>query len=806
MKPTIRTALLWSFLLVGFVPTVLFGFATYERTVSREFADVSDRHLLLAQNLASALERYDRELQSAIDYVVASINRPDGAVGKYDILQALHIEQVAFIDLATARPRMVVLVDTEKPAMTFTMERVKQLNAAATGGATRYTPVERRRQFGNVIHAVTNRGGELVVATIRTGYFAELQSEVQFGDKGHAAIVDQIGNIIAHPDPAWVKEARNIASVSAVTRLMRGETGIETFYSPAVEADMIAGIATVRNTGWGVMVPQPVSEVYAKAREILQPAMLVLLLCLMAAIYLALQAIRRIALPMEAFADAMRRNQQMGLAQAVTPEIAENGFAELTQVIEAYNSVAEIVHRSKSEMEERAHQDSVTGIGNREYFEAGSTKHLARAALKNQKAVLMFVDLDHFKEINDSRGHAVGDAVLRDFARQLFPAVKRFLDSRFRGTTGAFPIIGRIGGDEFAMLIPVTDAVDDFRAFCADLRAALPGIIHVDGVEIPCTTSVGGAIYPTHGEDLESLMRRADVALYQAKAQGRNCFELYGVKSVLGGKTEIRAAVSEAIDRNELTLEYQPKYCLSKKEVTAVEALIRWRHPVHGLVQPGAFLPAIQNTSLMIKLGEWVIERAVTDIGGMDAQGVQLRVAVNIGAEHFNKETFFERTYEVCNRHQFDPRRLQIEITEDVIDSSGELFERNAKRLQNAGVRIAVDDFGRGYSNLSRLASLNVDVIKLDRSMIWDAEKDVRCNVVMKSAVDMAHALGAAVVVEGVETMAHVRLAAEAGADALQGFYFSPSLDSRALLDWIRRRDQVEPLLRIAPVQKKVTV
>lgn len=267
--------------------------------------------------------------------------------------------------------------------------------------------------------------------------------------------------------------------------------------------------------------------------------------------------------------------------------------------------------------------------------------------------MLIFIDLDGFKEINDIRGHGAGDAVLKVFAQNLYPGTKQFMDQEFRGVAGAHPIIGRIGGDEFAILLPIPDHASnnkDVADLCERLRQSLPKSVIVDGVDIPCEISAGGAVYPNQGESIEDFIRRADLALYITKAAGKDRFKLYSKANALGGKSEILSAVMHAIEENEMVLEYQPKYCLNNQKITGVEALVRWNHPSHGKIAPNLFLPAIKQTQVMAKLGEWVVGRAMQDIADLDRLGHRLSVAVNIGAEHFSAPGFVPNLVGQVNR------------------------------------------------------------------------------------------------------------------------------------------------------------
>ncbi|NRB29324.1 MAG: EAL domain-containing protein [Rhizobiaceae bacterium] len=786
----IRTAFIIALLAIGLVPLSVFAWYSYERTVATEFEDVKDRHLLLAHNLSSTLSRYERDVRAAVRSVATSLFSSTDYPGSKELLHALDIQNISLIDSESGRISNSLSVRTNQPSLNITPGLLAEAKKHANRNQLHFMPVQ-RTEHGNVIYITGWFQDQLLLARLGTDYFVKIGRQISFGIKGHAAIVDQEGNVLAHPLPIWIATAKNISKVSAVQRMMKGETGIEQFYSPALKGDMIAGLTSVEGPGWGVMIPQPVEELYTKAFENLKPIFVGLILSFFATLLLVRTSISWLARPLENLTVDLKKQALEGKPAAVPPDRTQTNIHEVRSIIDSYNDLAMIVQNSANELAERAFQDTVTDIGNRRYFTKRGTTQINRRTPLGKRGVLIFTDLDGFKEINDVRGHAIGDAVLQAFAKNLYPATKQFMDREFRGVAGAHPIIGRIGGDEFAILLPIPDHVTDevdVIDLCERLRQALPKSVDLDGITIPCELSAGGAAYPDQGDQIEDLIRRADVALYRAKLSGKNRFELYSQQNALGGKSEILSAVMQAIENDELVLEYQPKFCVTSQMVTGVEALLRWNHPKLGRVPPNLFLPAVQQTNVMVKLGEWVIERATRDISALDASGHTLNVAINIGAEHFSETNFVSDLVERCKKAGFDSNRLQIEVTEDVMDTSKDLFARTVKEIQEHGFSIAIDDFGKGFSNLSRLASVPVDVIKLDRSLVNEAVSDERVHVITEAAIDMSHALGSKVVVEGVETLEEVNMAEQAGADALQGFYFSKSLPLDELTAWLDER------------------
>lgn len=783
----IRTMLILVLLFAGIIPVTGFTWFTYKQSLAQEFTDVNDRHLLLAKNLSAALSRYEKDVRATVQSIANSLESTGTAGSAQGLLRTLNIRSVSLIDESTGLTKAVISTEADPSSETVSLELLEQARSVDTDGQLQFSSVIPSKGSSNTMHVLGQRNNTLIVANLSTQYFVTLGSQVAFGEKGHAAIVDHEGNVLAHPLPSWISSAKNIAKISSVQRMLNGETGVEQFYSPALKGDMIAGLTAVTGPGWGVMIPQPVSELHARAFNNIIPLLLGLAAVIILSLVLFLLSLRWLARPLENINEELSHQLSKGMPSQVPPSKALTRIFELTNIVAAYNTLAITVGKTTQELSDKALQDPVTGIGNRAYFTERGQQQIDQRTALSKKGVLILIDLDGFKEINDTRGHAVGDSFLNSYAQDLYASTKRFMDREFRGVPGAHPIIGRIGGDEFAILLPIPHNLDDLDKIGAQLLLELPSILEMDGITIPCRVSAGGSTYPQHGTTIDALLRRADIAMYRSKANGKNQFTLYDKKSALGNKSEILSAVSLAIERDELVLEYQPKFCLKNNAITGVEALLRWNHPRIGRIYPDTFLHAIQQTYVMVQLGEWVTERAIKDIGQLDAMGHYLNVAINIGVEHFSHRSFVKRLQDACLNQNFSPTRLQLEITEDVMDPSQDSFPKTVSALQKDGFTVAIDDFGKGFSNLSRMAIIPADVIKLDRSLVSEAVSNPRIHTVMKSAVDMAHALGAGVVVEGVETLEEVKMALEAGADALQGYYFSKALPVDMLSVWLHK-------------------
>ncbi|MEL6946725.1 MAG: GGDEF domain-containing phosphodiesterase, partial [Pseudomonadota bacterium] len=282
------------------------------------------------------------------------------------------------------------------------------------------------------------------------------------------------------------------------------------------------------------------------------------------------------------------------------------------------------------------------------------------------------------------------------------------------------------------------------------------------------------------------LMRLADIAMYHAKKRGKGRYQIFDETIGNLSVSELRAAVEAAIDKDELTLEYQPKVCCRTRMIRSVEALVRWDHPEHGRIAPNEWIPAIVNSPVMLALGEWVADRAMKDQMRWERNCIRLNVAINVGAEHFSHPNFVARMCEIAKDNGFDPGNMELEITENTAFANEQRTDTVIESLHRAGFQIAIDDFGTGYSNMARLARLPVDSLKVDRSVINNALTDQRVAHLLRCVIAMARALGCKTVAEGIESQEHIDMAEAQGVHILQGFYFSGSLGASELEKWVR--------------------
>jgi diguanylate cyclase (GGDEF)-like protein/PAS domain S-box-containing protein len=435
--------------------------------------------------------------------------------------------------------------------------------------------------------------------------------------------------------------------------------------------------------------------------------------------------------------------------------------------------------RVEEQVRHMAHHDALTQLPNRSLLQDRVGQAIAKAKRNDEVLALLFIDLDRFKTINDSLGHPVGDRLLQTVAKRLLAC------------TRAADTVARIGGDEFVVLLGDLDQPATARHVAQKVLEALSAPLELDGNTLQVTPSIGICTYPVDGEEVETLMRNADTAMYHAKQRGRNNYQFFtqAMNDAAQQRLQLEGDLRHAVERSELTLQYQPQLDLRSGAIVGFEALVRWRHPQRGMLPPSEFIPAAEEAGLIGPIGEWVLRAACAQaVAWLESGHAQMQVAVNCSAKQFQDDGFVAIVERILRESGMPAQRLELEITESIVIQHSEEVNARFRALGDMGVRISIDDFGTGYSSLSYLKRLSIHQLKIDQSFVRDIGKDANDGAIVSAIVTIAHSLGLDVVAEGVETAAQLAFLRAVGCDTAQGYLFSRPLPAedfgRLLQGW----------------------
>jgi diguanylate cyclase (GGDEF)-like protein/PAS domain S-box-containing protein len=432
---------------------------------------------------------------------------------------------------------------------------------------------------------------------------------------------------------------------------------------------------------------------------------------------------------------------------------------------------------TEKQLEYRAYYDSLTGLPNRLLFRDRLVNSLSAAQRNRVGVSVMYLDVDHFKLVNDGLGHSFGDLLLADIARRLHASLR------------ASDTISRIGGDEFSILLPEVTNTEAVAGVARKILDSLAKPFTVDGHDLFVTASIGVSCYPADGDDAETLLKCADAAMYRAKELGRNQAQLFtaSMNERYVRRLALEQHLHHAIEREELELEYQPVYDRARRRIVSLEALLRWRDPSRGLVQPGEFIELAEETGMIIPIGEWALRTACRQLRQWHDQGVPtLRVAVNISAVQLQQRGLLEAVRAALDETGIPPALLQLEITESAAMQSFEQTMKILRELREMGVGIAIDDFGTGQSSLTYLKHFPIDTVKIDKEFMRDVTTDDTAAAIVSYVINLAHTLQLQVVAEGVETEEQYTFLRHYACDLMQGFLFSRPLPVADVLPFIQ--------------------
>jgi len=435
-----------------------------------------------------------------------------------------------------------------------------------------------------------------------------------------------------------------------------------------------------------------------------------------------------------------------------------------------------------------ANYDLLTGLFNRSLFECHLSTSMERARIHAKHVGVLLLDIDRFKRINDRLGHDAGNRLLQTIVHRIQDVVRSSDRLGRTDPTEKQSTMGRSGGDEFMLLFPNMHRPEDATLVANRILAVLQDPFEINGKKVTVTGSIGVAIYPLDGLDVETLIRNAETSMYCAKGSGGNGIQYFGdtKTTALIKKIAMEEQLRSALERKEFELHYQPKIELATGMVVGFEGLLRWKNPELGLVSPAEFIPIAEETSLIQPIGRWVIEEACRTIKNWQRAGLRpVPIAVNVSTHQFGSEDLYELVSGTLARHELEPRWLEIEITESAIMQDCEGSAATLRRLQEDGLRISLDDFGTGYSSLWCLKRFPLDTLKIDRSFAIDLPHDHDAAGIVQAIIAMANALGLTVIAEGVETEDQRSFLTSIGCNQMQGFLVSPALPAEEVVRFL---------------------
>jgi len=449
--------------------------------------------------------------------------------------------------------------------------------------------------------------------------------------------------------------------------------------------------------------------------------------------------------------------------------------------------------QAQAQLYHLAHHDLLTGLPNRLFFIDRLRQARALAKRFGQLVAVLFLDLDRFKIVNDTLGHSVGDEMLQQTAQRLTACVRES------------DTVARLGGDEFTVILGNLSSAEAAEKIAGKLLKALAQPLCIDGRELFTTASIGVSLYPQDGDDPVTLIKKADIAMYQAKARGRNNFQFYVPAMDLDAERRLAMenGMRRALERQEYVLHYQPKVDVASGRITALEALLRWQHPELGLLPPSEFIPLAEETGLIIELGAWALREACAQNRAWQDAGLpRVRVAVNLSGDQLQQQNFTATVARILEETGLQPRYLELEITETVIMRNPDFAAEILGELRSLGVHLAIDDFGTGYSSLSHLKRFAVNTLKIDKIFVRDIESSSTDAAITTAIIAMGNNLSLRIVAEGVETEGQLSFLRKQRCHEIQGFLFSRPLPAAGAGEFMRR--MAEPVPEVPCVEGSV--
>ena len=527
----LRTIMMIVFCISAIAPLAIFWLWPQSQVLENEMKGARERHLLIANNVSNMLSRYHADLVTTFEFLAVNSSDVKKLKNKQILLKNLYINNVCVANYTTGRVTSSINNSNIKCPNSIAAEDLKWMQETLSGVEDKvvFSGVTQLFSNLNTMVAFYKTNNRLQIGTISTEYFIKIGDSVKFGNNGHAIILDRYGNILSHPNKEWENKRANLSNISIVKNILNGESGVDTFYSPSLQEEMIAGYATVKDVAWSVMVSQPVSELKNKVLTIKNTALAVMAFGLLIAIGLAYFASKILTHPIEQMVVSMRSigNGELWAHEKMT----ESSFQpkEFSDARDSIKTMAEKLQENIDTISRHAYLDGVTGLPNRECFRVLAQEEIDKLSLSGNAGALLFLDLDGFKQVNDVYGHRAGDDLLLAFSQRLHEHCGIFMKRYARGVNNALTVLpARLGGDEFVVFLGNISGAETTSEFAEQLFSKVFGKFNLhNGVNLDISGSVGGAIFPSQAGDFDELLRLADIAMYEAKNSGKGRYCLH---------------------------------------------------------------------------------------------------------------------------------------------------------------------------------------------------------------------------------------------------------------------------------------
>ncbi|GJL97258.1 MAG: hypothetical protein DHS20C06_10750 [Hyphobacterium sp.] len=613
---------------------------------------------------------------------------------------------------------------------------------------------------------------------------SRVSSLVERADVTQAFIADARRRMLVHSDPVGMVESGLAADPLVVMALGSGETRSETTNNTVRVA---APVYSAANRLVGVVYTEsPMDELRAAAGIAMRRHMLTATIAMLIFLPIAAGLIFWSLRPIASLTDAARTASSKTLDVRINVKTGD----ELEVLANAFNRMLSRIDSNLKRIHRLAYVDMVTELPNRERFRKEVERVTQKAVEEDTAGAVLFLDLDRFKRVNDSLGIEEGDRLLEMVARRLREAARGH--DLAMGGAGEPSMVARLGGDEFTLLVPGIDDSAEIARYAQMIISALARPFDVSGHQVFLGASIGIAVFPQDGAEPESLLRHADLAMAHAKESGGNAAHFFepSMNQSAFERLVLENELRDAVKENQLVVFYQPKVRMTDGIVASSEALVRWNHPTSGLLSPGHFIDAAEESGLIGEIGDWVMRNACAQAAEWASHGLVLPVAVNVSAMQFESPDFADSVLEILEQTGLAPELLEIELTESIAMRDPQRVIDQVQPLRDRGVKFAIDDFGTGHSSLSYLTRMPFDVFKIDQSFVRSMAEDPHSRAVVETILALAKALKLKTVAEGVETTEQLTALREEGATLAQGYLFSkpvPAADfeayARAILE-----------------------